>query len=80
MSHLVEKSEVARLRQRIRTEYEAAVRGLCGLTQGTAQHAFITRRMEHISICHETLKGLVGEQEAGKIVVEALEQASSEQP
>jgi hypothetical protein len=43
-------------------------------------HAFITRRMEHISICHETLKGLVGEQEASKIVAEALEQASSEQP
>ena len=36
MSHLVEKSEVVRLRQRIRMEYEAAVRGLCGLTQGTA--------------------------------------------
>jgi hypothetical protein len=51
MSHLVEKSEVARLRQRIRMEYEAAVRGLCGLTQGTAQHAFITRRMEHMLIC-----------------------------
>lgn len=79
MSHLVEKSEVARLRQRIRMEYEAAVRGLCGLTQGTAQHAFITRRMEHIGICHETLKGLVGEQEAIKIVAEALEQASGEQ-
>lgn len=71
------ESEVARLRQRIRLEYEAAVRGLYGPAQGTAQHAFITKRMENIGTCHETLKGLVGEQEATRVLAEALEEAGN---
>ena len=41
------KSEVARLMQRIDEEYEAAERGLSGLAQ-VAQHEFITARMERI--------------------------------
>jgi hypothetical protein len=72
------ESEIARLRQQITAEYEAAVRGLHGLAQGTAQHAFITQHMENIATCHEALKGLVGEQEAIKMVAQALEQASDE--
>jgi hypothetical protein len=78
MHEPVYKSEVARLRQQITAEYEAAVRGLHGLAQGTAQHAFITQRMEQMATCHEALKGLVGEQEAIRIVAQALEQASDE--
>jgi hypothetical protein len=69
------KSEVARLRLQIRLEYEAAMRGLCGLAQGTAQHAFITRRMENMAVYHESLKELVGEHEASKMLAETLEQA-----
>ena len=38
-------SEVARLRRLIAAEYEAAQRGLTGLSQGTAKHAFIEARM-----------------------------------
>src|SRR5438128_12674006 len=38
-------SEVARLRQLITAEYEAAGRGLTGLAQGTARPAFIDARM-----------------------------------
>ncbi len=53
-------SEIARLRQRIAQEYEAAMRGLSGLAAGTASHEFITRRMEQMGTCHETLKQLVG--------------------
>ena len=71
------KSEVAQLRQQIAAEYEAAMRGLHGLAQGTAQHAFITQRMERMAACHETLKGLVGEQEASKLLAETLEQAGN---
>ena len=66
-------SEVARLRQRIAEEYEAAQRGLTGLCLGTAKHAFITARMEQIGTCHEALKGLVGEGEAARIMTETLE-------
>lgn len=72
------KSEVARLMQQITAEYESAQHGLHGLSQGTAHHAFITQKMENMSACHEALKGLVGEQEAIKILAQALEQASDE--
>jgi hypothetical protein len=66
-------SEIARLRQRIAEEYEAAMRGLSGLAYGTATHEFITKRMEQMGVCHETLKQLVGEQEAARMLAEALE-------
>ena len=67
------RSEVARLRQRIAQEYEAATRGLTGLAYGTAKHEFNTRRMEQMGACHETLKQLVGEQEATRMLAETLE-------
>ena len=70
------KSEVARLMQQITAEYESAQHSLHGLSQGTAQHAFITQKMENMSACHEALKGLVGEREAIKILAQALDQAS----
>jgi len=67
------RSEIARLRQRIAEEYEAATRGLTGLATGFATHQFITQRMEHIGTYHEALQHLVGEQEAIRIVAETLE-------
>jgi hypothetical protein len=66
-------SEIARLRQRIAEEYEAATRGLTGLASGAATHEFITKRMEQMGTCHETLKQLVGVQEAARMMVETLE-------
>lgn len=66
-------SEIVRLRQRIAEEYEAAMRGLAGLAYGTATHEFITRRMEHIGTCHETLQRLMGEHEAARMMAETLE-------
>jgi len=66
-------SEIARLRQRIAEEYEAATRGLTGFASGSAKHQFITKRMERIGSYHETLQHLVGEQEATRIVAETLE-------
>lgn len=68
-------SEVARLRQRIQLEYEAAQRGLYGTAQGIAQHAFITQRLENMAEYHRTLKQLLGEREANKILAEVLEQS-----
>jgi hypothetical protein len=66
-------SEIARLQQRIAEEYEAAMRGLTGFASGSAKHQFITRRMEQIGACHETLQHLVGEQEAIRMMAETLE-------
>ncbi len=71
------KSEIARLRQKIADEYLAATRGLSGLAQGTAQHKFITKRMECMGQCHAKLQKLVGEQEAIKLLAQALEEAGN---
>ena len=66
-------SEIARLRQRIAEEYEAALRGLSGFASGSARHQFITKRMEQMGTYHETLQHLVGEQEATRLMAETLE-------
>lgn len=71
------KSEIARLRQKIADEYLAATRGLSGLAQGTSQHKFITKRMERMGQCHAKLQKLVGEQEAIKLLAQALEEAGN---
>ncbi len=65
------ESEVARIRQEIETAYMAARWGLTGLAYGTAQHRFITARMERIEHGRERLQELVGEQ-ATVIVAETL--------
>jgi hypothetical protein len=70
-------SEVARLRQRIHLEYEAAQQGLSGTAQGAAQHIFITQRMENIETHHQALKHLVGEQGAIEILVKEIAQAQN---
>ncbi len=69
----MQQSEVARLREQIEAEYVAAKRALTGLASGTARHVFITHRMEHLGLYHSELVQLVGEHEATKIVVEAME-------
>ena len=68
------KSEVAQLLQRISLEYEAATRGLTGLSAGSAKHSFITARLEQIGIYHEQLVSLVGEVQATQLVIELVEQ------
>jgi hypothetical protein len=63
-------SEVARLMRRIEEEYEAAQRGLTGLAQGNAQHAFIAARMQAVDGCRQQLTEQVGEPEATRLVCE----------
>ena len=71
VSHIPEgQSEVARLRQLIATEYEAAVRGLTGLAQAAAKHAFIDARMNRVWHYGEQLATHVGEVEATRQVCE----------
>ena len=71
------KSEVARLREEIASAYEAAERALHGLALGTAQHQFITARMEHMGRSVGELVDLVGIEEASRMLVETMEQAAS---
>lgn len=56
-----QRSEVVRLLSQISDEYEAAQRGMSGLSCGTAQHEFITARMEHMGQLHSELQALVGD-------------------
>jgi hypothetical protein len=64
------KSEVARLLRQIELEYEAASRGLSGFAQGTSQHAFITKKMENMSLMRDELASHVGEMDATRLMYE----------
>ena len=66
------RSEVARLLSQISAEYEAAQRGLTGLSYGTSQHEFITVRMENIGQLHSQLHTLIGD-EAIKLIATHLD-------
>jgi hypothetical protein len=69
-----QKSEVAQLLQQISLEYEAATRGLTGLSAGSAKHSFITARLEQIGVYHEQLVSLVGEAQATQLLIEQASQ------
>lgn len=66
-------SEVARLREQISREHEAACWALTGPAIGTAQHWFIARRMERIGNYQERLSTLVGEQTSIAMVMAVME-------
>ena len=67
-----QQSEVARILQQITQEYEAAQRGLSGIAYGTAQHRFITARLERMGELHNELHTLIGDQ-AIVMVAETLQ-------
>lgn len=54
------QSEVARLRQQIEIQLVAMRRGLSGLSSGSARHAFINARLEHIGIYQHNLTEQLG--------------------
>ena len=64
------QSEVRRLLQQIDREYQAAQWGLSGLAQGTAQHDFITARLENMENKRQELENLVGTEESTRLLVE----------
>jgi hypothetical protein len=69
------ESEVTRLLAQIDAEYEAAERGLTGLSLGTAQHAFMTACTERICQLHKDLRTLVGD-DAMMLVSRSLDKYS----
>jgi hypothetical protein len=71
LSYEGHQSEVARLLSKITAEYEAAQRGFSGLAYGTAQHDFITARMENLGQLHSELQTIVGDS-AMALIVDAL--------
>ena len=71
-------SAVARLKEQIDTEAEAAQLALYGPTQGISKHQFITARMERMGKLHEQLKGLIGD-EADQYLISAMEKRDTSQ-
>ena len=71
-------SEIARLREQIAREHEAACWALTGLAVGTAKHWFITRRMERIGAHQQRLSALVGEQASVAFVTQVMEESPSQ--
>lgn len=72
-------SEVARLRERVRLEYEAMMRGLSGFAEGSAMHEFISARMARVGGYHDELAKEIGEDEATRIICELYNQATGPQ-
>ena len=66
-------SEVARLRERIALEYQAANRIFQDFTP-TARHAYITKREESIAACYQELTNYMTPEEA-IVVLSEVEQA-----
>jgi len=68
------QSEVARILNQIRDEYEAALRGTKSFASGNAKHSFITTRMENMGKLQTELDELIGDN-AIALVVQVLESA-----
>ena len=67
------QSEIARLKTQIEAEMQAAHWALHGASLGTAQHQFITCRMERLGVLHEELKELVGEEEGLRLLIQVMD-------
>lgn len=62
------QSEVAYLRQQIEIQLVAMRRGLSGLSSGSARHAFIDARMEHLGVYQDKLADQLGEKAADLLI------------
>ena len=67
-------SEVARLKECLRLEAEAAFQGLYGYAE-VAKHDIIQHRLEKVGEFFVQLKVHIGEEEAASFMVDALERA-----
>ena len=67
-------SEVARLRERLRLEAEAAFQGLYGYAE-VARHEIIHQKLERVGKIFEQLKEHIGEEEAALFMLDTMEKA-----
>lgn len=68
-----QRSQVARLISQITAEYEAAQRGLTGISSGSSQHATIAAHMENMALCRNQLGEIVGQNTATAMMSDALD-------
>lgn len=67
---------VRALLAQINAEYHAAFLGFSGPSLGTSRHDFINRRMQKIGIAGSQLVNLLGEDTAGRLIVEQMSKAT----
>lgn len=67
-------SEVARLKECLRLEAEAAFQGLYGYA-GVARHEVIQQKLERFGEVFSQLKEQMGEEEAALFMLDTMEQA-----
>ena len=67
-------SEVARLKERLRLETEAAFEGLYGYAEVT-KHLIIHQKLQRVGETFEELKQLIDEEEAATFMLETMNQA-----
>lgn len=70
-------SEVARLLEQIRVEYEAAQRGLLGIAEGTARHSFISASYDRMGLLGEKVEELAGHDVAWTLIGQQLDQSQA---
>jgi hypothetical protein len=67
-------SEVARLKECLRLEAEAAFQGLYGYAE-VAKHEIIQQKLERVGEFFEQLKEHLGEEDAALFMLDTMEQA-----
>jgi hypothetical protein len=67
-------SEVARLKENLRLEAEAAFQGLYGYAEVT-KHQIIHQKLERVRKVFEELRQHVDEEEAARLMLKAIEDA-----
>jgi hypothetical protein len=74
------QSDVARLRKQLNDECESARLGLQGLAAGTSKHEFLREKMNRLGQIASDLQKIVGPDEAIRILSEANEKLSGQEP
>jgi hypothetical protein len=72
------ESDVRAMLSQIDAEYQSATRAVRSFAYGTAQHKFITARMERMRVLQEMIASQVGEDTANKLVCEQLDKSGQE--
>jgi hypothetical protein len=73
----VSQSEIARLREQIVAEYQAASRVFSGFTP-TAEHAFITAKQENLCSYFEELQEHMSAEDAMRLFIDIEQEAKKE--
>lgn len=67
------RSEVSRLKSEFEMQNAAAQYALYGLSQGSAKHKIINRKMERMGELQDSLQCLIGERRTAQFIVRTMD-------